>query len=205
MRPINLLPPEAFERSAGRRRMARLALIGVIYLVVLGLLFVLARRDTADVRNTVEEQEAVNAGLQVQLGELQGADELVLRYDQNAALIKAVLTSDVSWGRILNDLGRMIPDRVWLGQFQGRVDLDPLSPAQGSIQVSGTGFGFGDVAAWLRALDSDRFPSVAGTWVSSVTGETIGEIPVVAFESQTSLTEAALTARVEERVPEVGR
>jgi hypothetical protein len=99
----------------------------------------------------------------------------------------------------------MIPDRVWLAAFQGSVDLDPLTAAQGSIQVSGTGFDFGDVAAWLRALDSDRFPSVAGTWVSTVTGQTIGEIPVVAFESQTSLTAAALTERVAERIPEVGR
>ncbi len=205
MRPINLLPPEAFERSAGRRRVLRLALLGMLYLVLLAFLLVLARRDTAEVRSSVEEQQALNTGLQTQLADMQGADDLVLRYDEDAGLIEALLTADVSWGRILNDLGRMIPDRVWLNQFQGRVDLDPESPAQGTIHVTGTGFGFGDVAAWLRALDSDRFPSVAGTWVSSVAGDNIGEIPVVSFESQTSLTDAALTERVEERIPEVGR
>ena len=205
MRPINLLPPEAFERSAGRRRVFRLALIAVLYLIILGLLFVMARRDTADIRQAVADQQAVNIGLQAQLADMQGANDLVVRYDEDAALIEAVLTADVSWGRILNDLGRMIPDRVWLNGFQGRVDLDPASPAEGSFQVTGTGFGFGDVAAWLRSLDSDRFPSVAGTWVSTVSGDNIGDIPVVSFESQTSLTAAALTERVEERIPEVGR
>ncbi len=205
MRPINLLPPEAFERSAGRRRFVRLALIGLLYLVLLGLVFIIARRDTADIRHDVDAQLAVNSNLEAQRAEMQGADELVDRYDQNSALLSALLVSDVSWGRILNDLGRMIPDRIWLASFQGRVDNDPTTPAHGTIQVSGTGFDFGDVAAWLRALDSDRFPSVAGTWVSTVAGEEISDIPVVVFESQTSLTESALTDRLAERIPEVGR
>jgi hypothetical protein len=58
MRPINLLPPEAFERSAGRRRLARLVLICLVYLLILGLLFVLARSDTAGVRDDVAAQLA---------------------------------------------------------------------------------------------------------------------------------------------------
>ena len=61
-----------------------------------------------------------------------------------------------------------------------------------------------DVSAWLRALDSDRFPGTAGTWVSSVSNTLIGETTVVQFVSQSTLTRNALSNRAADRIPVVG-
>ena len=105
---------------------------------------------------------------------------------------------------MLNDLGRVIPDRVWLDGFSGAADADPETGAVGSMQTNGTGFDYPDVSAWLRALDSDRFPAVGGTWVGTAGDSTIGNALVVQFTSTSALTPAAQSNRVDERVPEVG-
>lgn len=201
MRPINLLPPEAFERAKNRRRIAQYILIGIVYVAVLAALVFWwqGRVDTAE--DKVEAQQLINRGLEDERNSLSSAEDLVNRYDANVALVGSVLVNDISWGRILNDLGRMLPDRIWLEGFTGAADSTEAALTRGVVSVNGTGFDFPDVSAWLRSLDSDRFPSVAGTWVTSVAESLIGEAAVVTFVSQTSLTDAAASDQVFERIP----
>lgn len=202
MRPINLLPPESFEKARTRRRILQIALAALAYVVLLALVTIWWQGRVDRAEDDVVAQQEINAGLQAQVAALAEARELVVDYEANAALVATALANDVSWGRILNDLGRMIPERVWLNSFSGSAQA--LGPGvQGSLQVSGTGFDFPDVSAWLRSLDSDRFPSVSGTWVTNAATAAIGEAEVVEFSSSTSLTDAALTDRLEERIPEV--
>ena len=204
MRPINLLPPEAFERQKSRRLLTRLAILGAAYLVLLLLLTILWSGRVGRAEDALAAQEETNTALQAQIVELQPVGVLVTRYEENASLIETALETDVSWGRVLNDLGRVIPDRVWLDGFSGSAGRDEETGAIGTMQTNGTGFDYPDVSAWLRALDSDRFPAVGGTWVGTAGDATIGNAIVVQFVSQSSLTEAASSNRVDERVPEVG-
>jgi Tfp pilus assembly protein PilN len=118
--------------------------------------------------------------------------------------MQVALADDLPWARILNDLGRILPDSVWLESFRGSVDEDPATPQVGVVQVTGVGFDFPDVSAWLRSLDSDRFPAATATWVTSVSEGQIGEANVVNFISQTSLTEAARSDRLATRIPRTG-
>ena len=206
MRPINLLPPESFEKEKQRRLIFRLVVLAAGFLILLVLITILWSGRIGSAEDRLDQQQALNEELERQLGGLQTSEQLVSSYNENAALIMASLANDVSWGRVLNDLGRMIPDRVWLGRFTGALEslVGEETVAIGSIEVSGNGFDYPDVSAWLRALDSDRFPSVGGAWVTSITEREIGQAVVVGFESQTSLTEAAQSDRGAERVPEVG-
>ncbi len=205
MRPINLLPPEAFEKQRSRRIIARVSMIVVAYLALLVIVTIAWSGRIASAEQALAEQEAVNRELEAELAGLRPAAELLDRYEADAGLIETALATDVSWGRLLNDLGRMIPDRVWLESFNGTVqDVSGDPAAAGSIQVTGVGFDVPDISAWIRALDSDRYPGVGGGWVSSVTESTIGEAPVVRFVSQTALTDAARSGRAAQRIPEVG-
>lgn len=202
MRTVNLLPPEAFRRLSARRVRGRLIVLGILYVLFLLLLVALWQGRVNRAEAAVEEQQMTNDRLQQSVSQLVEAQSLVDDYNSNADLIGQALTVDMSWGRLLNDLARMIPDRVWLESFQGAVIDDSEGPL-GSVTVSGIGFTFPDVSAWLRSLDSDRFEGVTGTWVQNLAETEIGVAPLVNFSSTTSLTEAALSSRTAQRIPEV--
>lgn len=204
MRSINLLPPEAHVKEQARERFARMALLGVAYVVLLAVVTVLWQgRVTAAEEDAAIQQEA-NRVLEAQVAEFGDIESLVGEYDSNVAMMETALADDLSWGRVLNDLGRILPDSVWLQSFSGAVETDPLTPGVGTVQVTGVGFDFPDVSAWLRSLDSDRFPAATGTWVTSVAEGQIGSATVVNFVSQTSLTEAARSDRLDTRIPRTG-
>lgn len=204
MREINLLPPEEFQRKSGRRLRARLFLIGALYVVLLVLLTFLWQGRVTRAEDLVVVEQQRNETLRQRVNELADAQLLVDDYDANARLIADALALDMSWGRLLNDLARMIPDRVWLESFTGAVS-EGGEEALGSVSVAGVGFSYPDVSAWLRSLDSDRFPGVDGTWVQTVSDAVIGRAEVVSFSSSTSLTAAAFSSRVDERVPVIGQ
>lgn len=200
MREINLLPPEAFKRLDARKRRVQIIIIAVLYAILLaGLSTVWSGRvDRAE--DKVALQENQNSQLQGRVAALAEAQTFVDDYDANARLLTEALQLDMSWGRLLNDFARMIPDRVWLESFSGIIDESGEGPL-GSITVSGIGFAFPDVSAWLRSLDSDRFPGVTGAWVQTVSETEIGPAEVVTFSSTTSLTDRALSDRLADRVP----
>ena len=204
MRPINLLPPEAFDRLTARRLRSRIAVIAVLYLLLLALITVFQSDEVGDTEEAVTAQEALNTQLEREVVSLSDAQTLVDDFDTNALLVTEALAFDMSWGRIINDLARMIPDRVWLQSFAGTIDETGLGPL-GSVTISGVGFDYPDISAWLRSLDSDRFPGVTGTWVQTVSETEIGEADVVSFSSTTSLTDHALSGRASNRVPELDR
>jgi Tfp pilus assembly protein PilN len=200
MKTINLLPPEEFERLGARRLRTRLVLIGLIYLVGLAGLTLWWNNRVADAEAEVTVQQERNLDLQAEVQSLSEAEQLVEAYDGNVLLVADALQRDMSWGRLLNDLARMIPDRVWLESFAGAVG-DDAEGVLGSVTVAGVAFSYPDVSAWLRSLDSDRFPGVEGTWVQTISDSLIGEAELVGFSSTTSLTESALANRLDERVP----
>jgi len=204
MRSINLLPPEAHVKEQTRERIARMALIGMAYMAILVLLTLLWQSRVTEAKQEAAAQQDANGALEVTIAEFQGVEGLVGEYDANVALMEMALADDLSWGRVLNDLGRILPDSVWLQSFRGSVETDPTTPQVGTVQVTGVGFDFPDVSAWLRSLDSDRFPAATGTWVTSVSEGQIGSAPVVNFVSQTSLTVAARSDRLETRIPRTG-
>jgi Tfp pilus assembly protein PilN len=204
MRPINLLPPEAHLRRTARRRIL-LGIFGVAaFVAALAMLTMWWSSRVDDAQARLDRQLEVNQELQAQVTSLATADELRLEYEENVLLTTAVLSSDVAWGRLLNDFGRLIPERVWLDSFTGTSSV-ALPGVVGQLTVSGTGFSFPDVSAWLRSLDEERFPGIAGTWVTNASeggGFDEGD-SVVNFNSTAALTDSAISNRLDERIPEV--
>lgn len=204
MRTINLLPPEARRRVQTRRR--RTVVIGVIlvYVLLLAVGALYWRTKVTAAERRLEDQQAINAELRAEIGRLENARVLQTTYEEKVALLETLLATDVAWGRLLNDLGRVIPDRVWLDSFAGQVQVNPENPAViGSITATGVAFEYPDVASWLRTVDSDQFPALAGAWINNAALAEIGEAPIVNFGSVATLTQNALSDRFAERVPEV--
>ncbi|MGH8875580.1 MAG: PilN domain-containing protein [Acidimicrobiia bacterium] len=204
MRTINLLPPEARRRAQARRR--RSFAIGLMlgYLLVLALFALFWGTKVTSAGNQLEDQQMVNEGIRAEIAKLESARLLKQSYDAKVDMMEVVLAIDIAWGRLLNDLGRVIPDRVWLEGFSGQVNPSEENPdLLGQISGNGVAFEYPDVAAWLRTVDSDQFPALDGAWVNSASLAAVGGAEVIQFDSVASLTQAALSDRLAERIPEV--
>lgn len=204
MRTINLLPPEARRRAQARRR--RSFAIGLMlgYLLVLALFALFWGTKVTSAREQLEEQQMVNEGIRAEIARLESARLLKQSYDAKVDMMEVILAADIAWGRLLNDLGRVIPDRVWLEGFSGQVSTSEGNAGLlGQISGNGVAFEYPDVAAWLRTVDSDQFPALDGAWVNSASLATLGEAEIIQFDSVASLTQAALSDRLAERIPEV--
>lgn len=204
MRPINLLPPEIARRAESRRKVAGLIALGVLYLLVLAVVSYWWSGKQRDMEAELTAQRQINEATQRQINALAGAKDLRDGYDAGVARVEGVLARDIAWAKILNDLARVIPDRVWLNSFTGTSIENEETPAvYGQVQVNATAFDYPDASTWLRVLDSDVWPAMGGGWVTAAQRSAIGEVPVVTFQSVASLTGASISRRVENRIPEV--
>ncbi|MBT8165377.1 MAG: hypothetical protein HKO63_07150 [Acidimicrobiia bacterium] len=208
MRTINLIPQEGKRQSEGRQKLLLLVAVGLIYVLLLGVITVWRQGAVEDAEAEVRQQQQVNNELQLEVNSLAGAEALSQEFAGAVATLGAALINDVSWGRLINDLGRLIPDRVWVTSYSGSVSRpDPTATEGldrvGDLAFSGIAFTPPDVAAWLRVLDSDRYPGVVGTWATGLTQSSIGEADTINFGSTTNLTTEALSGRLFERIPEI--
>lgn len=204
MRPINLLPSEVSEKSKARRRVAGMGLGILAFLAVLALVTVWLLGQASDAEAELEAQRDTNVRLQTEIGALDGARQLRSDYQNGVARVQLALANDVAWGRLFNDLARIINDNAWLASLTAQAS--PPTDTEftfGSLAVSGTAFWYQDAASWLRVLDSSYWPAVGAGWVSSTTQTEIEEIPVINFVSAASLTSSALSTRIIDLIPEV--
>jgi len=203
VRPINLLPPEVAEERSRRRRAGLLVVAAIAYvlLLVAGVFYWNTRVSAA--RADVEVQEQVNSDLEREVASLADAGALQAGFQAKAALVQEALVNDVDWGIFLNDLARLLPERVWVESFNGNVVQGEGMEIVGQVSFSGVGFSYPDVSEWLRSLDSGGFSGITGPWVSAASESTVGEEAVVSFSSTAVLTTGAVTGRAQELIPEV--
>jgi len=203
MRPINLLPPEAGGKTIRRRRIGMVALAAVVYIALLGVGYFLWGGRVDDARRDLEAQNTIVQTLERQVVSLADFGDLAAQYEAKADLVQTALSADIDWGILMNDLARLLPPRVWVETFSGTVLPATVPGVIGQLAFTGVGFDFPDVSAWLRALDSEPFAGVTGSWVSTVSQGAIGDDEVVNFTSTAILTPAAVTNRAENLIPEV--
>ena len=202
---INLIPPEAAQRAAARRRRLALVLLGVIYVVFLAFGTVLFNDRTRETQVRLVEQQDTNQALEADIEALAPATQLEADLLAGVAQLEDILASDIAWGRFLNDLGRVIPDRVWLTSLTIQAAQDIENPDSfGSVSINGTAFDYPDSASWLRKLDSDGWPAVDAGWILTTAQESLFEdVTTVMFSSVGTLTAAALDSRIDDRIPKV--
>lgn len=205
MRSINLLPPEQAERSRATRRRALLGLLLLVYIGLLAAGWFLFTQRRAAVQDELAAQQTINDSIQRQIGQLDDARQLAITFDDRVAQLNAALVVDVEWGRLLNDIGRLIPDTVWLNSFTATTSIpeDDGDPGFGSVVMAGVAFDYPDAATWLLTVDAPEWPALGGAWVNNTAAGQVGQTPVVTFSSAATITAGALSNRAELRTPEV--
>jgi Tfp pilus assembly protein PilN len=204
MRTINLLPPEAAQKATARRKLAGFVALGIVYVALLALVALWWQGKARDAQDDLEAQQASNTRIEAEIASLSDVRALRSTYEGGVERLGSALAADVAWGRLLNDLARIIPDRLWITSMTGTVEINEENPfLLGQVAVTGVAFDYPDASSWLRVLDAEEWPALGGGWVSSTSRSTIGESSVVNFTSVASLLDAARSNRVDERTPEV--
>jgi Tfp pilus assembly protein PilN len=214
---INLLPPEIYERQRVRRRTAAVIVVGLIVLAALGAFYFLQILRLNEVEDDITAQEAENAQLRAQIGELQEIDALQREIEATRTVLNALLQDRVLWSGVLRDVSLVIPGQAWLSGLSGQVGAPgtagttattttgattttttPGQAAQpgalvGQISFDGFAFTHRDVALWLSRLEDVR--GFLNPWLSNSTKTDIGTQEAVQFNSSVDLSEQALARR----------
>ena len=212
---INLLPPEIYERQRVRRRTAAVIVVGLIVLAALGAFYFLQILRLNEVEDDITAQEAENAQLQAQIGELQEIVALQREIEDTRTVLNALLADRVLWSGVLRDVSLVIPGQAWLSGLNGQVGAPgaagttatttpgtttttPGQAAQpgalvGQISFDGFAFTHRDVALWLSRLEDVR--GFLNPWLSNSTKTLIGTQEAVQFNSSVDLSEQALARR----------
>ena len=207
MRTINLIPREGKKETQSRRRLLMMAGLGALFVLLLAAITVWRQGAVDDAREDLEAQLSANQSLQAEVAALAGAEDIQNQFNAEAATLSLALANDVSWGRLLVDLGRVIPDKVWVTSYSGsvnRLTADSTEDAGiGQISFSGIAFEPPDVSAWIRVLDSEQYPGVVSSWATGLTKSAIADVEVTNFGSTTALSAGALSDRIFERIPDI--
>jgi Tfp pilus assembly protein PilN len=198
MTQVNLLPPEARARQRARRVVAAVIAGAVIIVALLVFVYVLQAARLSRVDKDLTAQQATNGRLETQIAAL--SQFAKLRDDLNAAnaQLGGLLSGQVLWSGVLQDVSMIIPDNMTLSSMNGSLN-DTSGGAQvsangliGTITFSGVATDRKTVALWLTRLEEEK--GWVNAWVSSVTSsiDTSGN-KVVQFSGSVDLTSDAST------------
>ncbi len=202
---INLLPLERAEKAKGRQKVVLRVFLLLAYIGLLAFVFFMMKSRETQAEENLATQQVANELIKDDIAELRPFKILGEDYEAGVINLQAALEGDIAWGVLLQDFGRMISDEhVWIeGLAVSRVIPVEESIAYGSVQMSGSGFDYPDVASWLVTLDSGDWEAVGASWAASVTTGSVNDVDTVGWSIQTALSDAALSVRVDDLTPEV--
>jgi Tfp pilus assembly protein PilN len=183
VRPVNLIPPEERRGSAAAGRTGALSLlvVGILALAVVGV--------TASVLlgNDVNEKKAEVAALEQREAEVQARAASLASFanfkqikQARSETISALAASRFDWRRVMEELARVIPARVWLvklsGSATGEVEgAGEAAIAGPSLEMTGCARSQRDVARMIGAVeDIDGVTRVTVTRSEKSDGEATG-------------------------------
>jgi hypothetical protein len=208
---VNLLPPEQARLSAERRR-AFLALFSLgIWVVLLGLLFVVQLASTGNLREERDREQVEVARLDARVAELAPYAALARRLDGRTALLVSTMSEQISWSEVLNDLALVFPSNSSLLSLSAARGGDAPAaagspavalPGVGSVQFTGYSverYAPGVESVLLGLDDADAFEQL---YLSTAARTLIQQTLVTNFTGSGRLTDDVYTHRFDDGLPE---
>ncbi len=192
-RRISLVPADVATLRRERRQVVLAGAAVAVFAALLLGLFLLRDRQVQDARDDAAAAEARTTDLQRQVAELQDVEALEADIASRRETVTAVLTGDVAWPRLVQEIAAVLPTDVWLTSFSGTRG-DALQP--GTVSVNAMGFDQTSTARWILRVSG--LESLTGLWVpSSARSDTGTGRQLVTFSSSANLTPAAQSSRVQ--------
>ncbi|HEY3832117.1 MAG TPA: pilus assembly protein PilM [Acidimicrobiia bacterium] len=214
---LDLAPEEEKAHLLGASRNAVIGAIAAAVLIALLAIPVVSRHnDASNANSAAKAQEQKNDALEAQVNKLAPAEQTKAQIAALDAQVANLLSTDVSWASVLNEIARTMPDSVWLTSFQGSTtasttgsgastpttttpttgapgSVAPPPAVQGSVTFQATGLDFTAVADWIKRVGD--LPEFSNLWVPSAQKSTLGDRDVVTFQSSAGLTDKARSDR----------
>lgn len=208
MKRINLLPREVTVRRRQRQQTVGLVGIGIVFILLLALVWFFRQ---GQLRNEEERREEAEARVQTLEAEVAALREFALldqTVKQKEQTLATAMTGDVAWSRLLIELSMIIPGDSWITSFNGTSQAATAQPTQagtpaassGALTFSAVTFDFPGVAKWITRLQ--ELESLQNIWVPSATKGLIGTRETVNFSSTTDLSTKALSGRYQPGGPQ---
>jgi Tfp pilus assembly protein PilN len=203
---VNLLPPEIEERRRFKKVQAGLGVGVAVAVGVVGALVLVTNGQVSNAKSDVDTQTARGTVLQADVAKYADVPLVYAQVDAAKAQLTQAMGQEVRWSRFLNDLSIITPGKVWLTnvtvvQQDANSALATAAPVAGAyetpnigtITFQGKGSTHNDVAAWLKALGTER--GLANPYFTRSTEQKIGTEDSVTFDSQAVITEDLLSGR----------
>ena len=184
LRRISLLPAEV---AAAREQRNQAVLVGGVVgglTLLLLLAWAVRQGQVSTERRKAADAESEARRLQRQVQLLQGSTTLASDVATRQTQIRSVLTNDVDWTGLFQNVSAVIPTDVWLTSFQGQA-----TGGGGTVNFSAKGFDQTSTARWLQRVGDLK--SLTGVWVPNSTKSGTGAATTVTFSSQANLTPGA--------------
>lgn len=206
---VNLLPPEIAQRRR-QRRTARLTALGVVvWMALLGGLFVYKTGEVAEAELARDAAQAEVATLQTQVAALGEFQQLALQLDARSQLLAAAMTDEISWARVLNDLSLAFPGDASMTTLTASL-TPPAEAAPGEIvldtslgDLAFTGYSVDELAPGVEGvlIEFANARGFVNTYLNTATESELGSTEVTDFNGLVQLDEAARTGRYDDGLP----
>lgn len=205
---VNLLPPEIGEQARFRKVQTGLALAVLAAAGLAGLLYFMAAGEADEASRELDASRATTATLQADAAKYAEVPQVYSQVAAAQAQLAQAMGQEIRWSYYLNDLSLRIPEDLWLDRLTVTQNVDatagtlptanPTSPAAvATVTFEGTALEHVDVAAWLRSLL--KMQGHYDPYFTRSDRSTIGDTPVVNFDSSVSINDEALSGRYSEK------
>lgn len=210
---VNLLPREIEVRRRERRITGITAVVVVLFLLLLGGLYMLKLGEVREAEQERDDVQAEVAQLQAEVARLEQFRQLANQLEARNALLATAMEREISFSRVLNDLSLAFPATASLRTLGAEVRLGQEVPADGAPQVAfgepvaSVTFGGYSVERYAPGVETvlvefDKVRAFFHPYIASAGEEAIGTTDVVQFAGSVQLNEDAFTRRYVNGLPE---
>jgi Tfp pilus assembly protein PilN len=206
MRAVNLLPRDDAQRTQKKQNVPALVSTGLVVLVcgLLGVVYFSAK-------STAGQKEMALRDAQAELALLPSpADsaaktapqrQLTSERDQRVSALSSALSHRIAWDRVLREISLVLPDDVWLSNFQavspspaGSTAPPVTAPGQPSTLLSIEGYTYSHDAVARLMTRLAVIPDLTNVWLQKSALDTIAGRSIVNFKINADVRQAGATS-----------
>jgi len=160
---INLLPKKRKEDIKKRRFNLYLTSISTMVLFLIGIIIVLLFFIKISVNNQTKSLDRQIDEKNQQLSQYNQQKDLINNFNQTITIAKELISKDINWRDILNDLDNAVPDKLKLTEFSpgttsaGTQTTTTTIDTSGNITIGGTAADQRSIIKFIEKLGQSKF------------------------------------------------
>jgi Tfp pilus assembly protein PilN len=202
---VNLLPRESVERIRARRMVVGTGVAVVVYILLLGVLYMFKLAEVERVREQRDDEQAEVDRLQARVAELQQYRDLANELEARNGVLAAAMAAEIGWARVLNDLSLAFPGTSSLSSLSATAADPPVGTELGEQAgtLVFTGYSVERYAPGVESvlIEFDKVRAFFNPYLSSAAQAAIGVTEVTNFNGSVQLDDEAYTRRYEDGLP----